>query len=92
MFLELINHSYIVCKMSILYPHHFSNDIRRDFPSRGVILFFVDRFLTGEILEGIFFVKWDGERKIRYSIKVMRISIAAVGKARYHIRRCPYVV
>jgi hypothetical protein len=43
--------------------------------------------VTWEILEGISFVKWDGEERLGTVSKVMRISIAAGGKARYDIRR-----
>ena len=67
------------------------NDIPCDFPRCGVV-FVVDRVLTWEILEIIPFFEVGWRRKIRCSIKVMRISIAAGGKARYHIRCCPYVV
>jgi hypothetical protein len=35
-----------------------------DFPRSGVIFFVVDQVLTWEILEGIYFVKWDVEERL----------------------------
>jgi hypothetical protein len=48
--------------MSILHHHHFSNDILCGF--QWYNLFVVGRVLTCEILEGISFVKLDGEKQL----------------------------
>ena len=79
------------CSMSIPPYFYFSNNILFDFPSSGLVFCSWPGSELGSIKRSILCkMRWRGTTW--YNVTVMHISTVIGGKARYHIRRWPYVV